>query len=136
MSNLDFSSSEYFTECEDIAKTIAQECVTEAEGNRPDAEDLVHDKLHEAIDGHQWIIYYSANDCVLRHTSNDEAWTNCYGAEDIGKLVIEKGMDGARTVQAFFAMEADVREYLSDAMESAVANWQKPKRARKSKAKG
>ena len=130
----EITSSHYYQECQSIADSIAKECIEESEGNRSDAEDLVHDKLHEAIDGHQWVIYYHGNEAILSITSNEDAWEECYSAEDIGRTVIEKGMRGARTVQAFFAMEADVREYLDEAMDEALEAFNRPKpKARKGK---
>ena len=68
----------------------------------------VSDLAHEYVDNDQWIIYYALNDAVLRYASNPDAWEDCYCASDIGDLVIDRGMKGARTVQAYFAMLEDV----------------------------
>lgn len=94
-------------------RAYAEEVIALSEGD----EDLYHDNLHELIDGSQYIIYYYLNDAVLKHTDNEDAWEECYGAEDIGNLVIKQGMTGARTVQAFFAMAADVQNMLHAILE-------------------
>jgi hypothetical protein len=127
--SLKLASREYFLECQSIADDIAKECIEESDGDRSDAEDLVHDKLHEAIDGHELVIYYAGNDTILDHTDHDTAWEDCYSSEDIGELVKEKGMDGARTVQAFFAMEADVRDLIDGALDEAETAWESAKAA-------
>jgi hypothetical protein len=128
MSDIDLSSNQYWAEVASIAETLAQEAIQNNEGDKDAAEDEINDSgLHEAVDGHQLVIYYAGNDTILKHSDHEEAWEDCYGAEDIGKLVIDKGMDGACTVQAFFALEADVRDYLETALDEALeAYWKLP----------
>ena len=124
MNNLDLSNTQYWQEVRSIADDLALEAIADNQGDRNDAEDSIQDsRLHEAIDNHELVIYNQGNDTVLRHSPNDEAWLEVYGAKSIGDLVIEKGMGGARTVQAFFALEADVQGYLSDALDDAEADW-------------
>ena len=122
--NLSLTSSEYCTEVRSIADSIAQDALEQSEGDRSDADDLINDSLlHEAVDGHELVIYHAGNDTVLRHSSNDEAYRDCYSDADLGKLVAEKGLDANKTVMAFFALEADVREVLEDAMGEAEEAW-------------
>jgi hypothetical protein len=124
MSDLDLSSNQYWAEVRSIAEELASEALADANGDRGAAEDDINDsRLHEAIDGHQLVIYYTGNDTILKHTDHEDAWEDCYGPEDIGRLVIDRGMDGARTVQAFFALEADVRDALGDALDTAEDEW-------------
>ena len=124
MNNLDLSNTQYWQEVRSIADDLAIEAIADNKGDRNDAEDSIQDsRLHEAIDNHELVIYYRGNDTVLRHSPNDEAWLDCYDAESIGTLVIGKGMHGARTVQTFFALEADVQSVLDDALDDAEADW-------------
>lgn len=74
--------------------------------------------LHEAIDGHQWIIYYAYNDDVLRYTEHSDAYQDCYSNEDLGQLVAEKGFDSAKAMMAYFAMYNDVLDHLDEAIEN------------------
>jgi hypothetical protein len=95
--------SEYVDECKAIARTITKEC----EGD----EDRIQDKLHEEIDGHQWIIYTYYNLQVLTHSDNDGAYFDNFGpleAKDFSDAVLK---------MAFAAFYQDVQERLSDALE-------------------
>lgn len=76
----------------------------------------IEEILDQAVYGHQWVIYYSYNDDVIKVASNPDAWEAMYSREDVGSLVVEKGMSGARTDQAFFAMMEDVNNYRYDTM--------------------
>ena len=77
----------------------------------------LYDLAHETVDGHQWVIYYAYNDDVIRHSGNSDAWEDCYCPEDIGQLVTERGIDGARMVQAYFALLQDVTNEVHDQVE-------------------
>ena len=92
---------------------IAQDVIEEASEYGQD----VHDVVHETVDGHQWVIYYAYNDDVIKHTSNPDSWEDCYTAEDIGELVLEQGIDGARSTQAFWALYQDVTDEVHDQVE-------------------
>lgn len=85
---------------------IAQYCINEALEYGSDLYDMVH----QYVDGHQWIIYYAHNQDVLDHSENPDAWTDCYSNKDLGTIVAEDGMDGARMIQAYCAMHQDVTE--------------------------
>ena len=121
---LNLTYHEYYVEVRSIADAIAEECVAEAEGDRASAEDLTHDRLHESVDGHELVIYYAGNDTILRHSTNGEAWQDCYSNADMGAVVAKEGLDKVKTIQAFFALEADVREVMDDALDDAVEAWE------------
>ena len=116
------NTREYMTEIEELAEMIIEQAKDEAskdndkaEGirmfTREQIEDAIHDHwLHETIDGHQWVIYYSYNDDVIKHSDNSDAWEDIYSSEDMGELVKNQGMDSARTAQAFWAMYQDVSD--------------------------
>ena len=97
-----FSSKEYFAEVD----SIADQCIDEALTYSTD----LHDMVHQYVDGHAWIIYYAYNQDVIDHSNSPDAWTDCYSNEDLGRIVAEDGMDGARMVQAYCAMHQDVTE--------------------------
>ena len=89
-------------------------------------EQCIHDTLHELIDGHQWVIYYSANDEVLRHTDNPDAWQERYTQEDLGRVVADSGLEGAKQVMAYWSLERDVmdailKEYTWEELENLEA---------------
>lgn len=97
------TSSEYFEECQSIAREITKEC----EGN----EEEISDQLHQTIDGHQWIIYTYYNAQVLMHSKNDGAYFENYGPLEA------KDFSEAMAKMAFAAFHQDVSEELSAALE-------------------
>jgi len=93
---------EYAAECKAVAKAIVEEC----EGN----EDDFHDRLHEEIDSHQWIIYTYYNLQVLTHSRNDGAYFDNFGP------LTADGFSDAMVKMAFAAFYQDVSEELSEAL--------------------
>ena len=114
---------EYIKEIEELATCLVDDARDELDDlndlvNRENVMDWIMDNaLHEAIDGHQWIIYYTYNDDVLRYTSNVGAYEDAYDNESLGELVKEKGFDGAKMMMAYYAMYNDVLEQLEEAIE-------------------
>ena len=53
------TNAEYDNEIEKLAAGIWEEALTQAEGDKEEAEQLAYALTHEWVDGHQWIIYYS-----------------------------------------------------------------------------
>lgn len=113
------NKQEYNTEINSIAENLVHDAwnnydeVTDIE----QAEELIQDSLlHETIDGHQWIIYYSYNDEVIRHSDNADAYQDIYSNEDVGALIADQGLDSFGTVRAFWAMTYDVQEQLEEAL--------------------
>lgn len=88
----DISSQEYWTEIEAIAISVTKEA-------REQDRDI-SDVLHEALDGHQWVIYTYYNFDVCKHSPNDDAWREAFGSEAPTNL---------DAVRAYSAMDADVR---------------------------
>lgn len=101
------TAAEYFTECQAIARELVQEC----EGD----EEQIQNRLHETIDGHQWIIYTYYNLQVLAHSKNENAYFDAFG-----KLETE---DFSSTMArlAFCALEADVHEEIPEALSAYQA---------------
>lgn len=96
-------------EYNDEIKAIAAGCAKEAEGDHDRALDLVH----EAVDGHEWIIYTHHNAEVLQHSDNHEAYF-----DDCGQLEADSYSD-AMIKMAFAAMHRDV----CDEIEGALAAY-------------
>ena len=112
----------YNKEIRDLATCLVEEAYRDYNDieTREEAEESLNDMLlHEAIDDHQWIIYYYGNDKVLEFTDNYDAYKDVYSDEDLGALVADKGLEGAKTAIAYFAMYQDVSELL----EAALDKW-------------
>lgn len=112
------TQSSYNEEIQDITTCLVDDMMSEHDNDREAAEEYSHDRLHEVIDGHQWVIYYAYNDEVLKYSDNDEAYQDCYDNESLGALVDEKGIDGVKPMMAYFAMYQDVSELLEEAFNS------------------
>lgn len=97
------TSSEYYTECE----SIAREAVQEANGDR----DTAYDHLHQDVDGHRWIIYTYYHTQILTHSQHDNAYF-----EDFGPLEAESFSD-ATLKMAYAAMLRDCTDYLETALD-------------------
>jgi len=118
---MNITQNDYNTEIKSIA-----ECMVEAAFNEYDevetieqAEELINDTLlHETIDSHQWIIYYSYNDDVIRYSDNADAYQDIYSNEDVGAMIVDKGLDNFGIVRAYWAMYTDVQEQLQEALDS------------------
>ena len=89
---------EYWKEVAGLAKQIAQEAKDEGLD-----ESEAYDRLHEVIDGHQWVIYTWANPYVLIHSQNENALFDELGApqefSDYSDFMMKT---------AFWALRADV----------------------------
>ncbi len=94
----------YYEEIRNIADNLAQETGGDA--------DVASERVHETVDGHQWIIYTHYNAQVLQCSSNEGAYFDSYGplegCESYSDVVVKL---------AFAAMCQDVYEELSDAIE-------------------
>ena len=110
--------NEYWAEIADIAQTIASEALSDNDGDIDAARDDIFDlRLHETIDGHQWVIYYAYHLDVLKHTDNAEYMVDNFGGESVENAVKDGGVDGLHTAMAFWAMYADVSERIEGALE-------------------
>lgn len=98
---------QYANECSDIARELVDECNAD--------EEQMQDRLHETIDGHQWIIYTFHNMQVLQHSKNEDAYF-----DDFGTLTAESFSD-AMVKMAFAAFMRDVQEEIPEALE----RWRK-----------
>ena len=106
--------SEYKAEMKSIAFNLV-----EANQEKEDSEFNVFDHIrdngldHEAVDGHQWSIYYSYSLDIIKHSDNDEYMVDNLGDESLVHALKEGGLNGLHQAIAFYAMVADVNEELS-----------------------
>ena len=120
MNDLD-SKSAYWLEVNAIAKALVSECMGECGNNREEAEELINDsRLHETIDGHQWVIYYAYNLSVLEYSDNTEYGVN-NGLVDC-EVIKERSLNDFHTALAFWALYADVQGVLYSAFDDFQEN--------------
>jgi Sec-independent protein translocase protein TatA len=84
-----------------------------------DSLDDVYDKVHEQVDGHEWVIYYSKAWDVAHLMSGDDA--ACREFEDLGCLESGKSLDDLICQFAFCALRANV----SDEIESVLEEYKR-----------
>ncbi len=122
----DITRSAYYDEIRSIAANIAEEALDACHWDREAAEEDINDsRLHETIDGHQWVIYTAYNLDVLRHSESADAYTDNFGTADAGHVLKDRGIDGLHAVMAYCAMEQDVQNILSDALDEAIEEHEK-----------
>ena len=89
------SNTEYWAQVRETAGSVieaAREYCCEyegderTEGSNESLEEHINDSLlHETIDGHEWIIYYSYNLDILQHSSNDDYMIDELGDDTAGQ---------------------------------------------------
>ena len=134
------TSYEYWKEIRGITQTIVDEVAAEVledhgiessqldplyrenvEAWRDEIREIIFDsRLHETIDGHQWVIYTYYNLQVLQHTDNAEYMVDTFGGDEV-VAATENGIDSLHCALAFWAMYADVSDHL-DAVIDGEAN--------------
>jgi hypothetical protein len=119
MTMSELNSIEYRTQIQALADDMASEAMADNANNRAAAEEDINDsRLHETIDGHQWVIYNAYNMDVIKHSSNPDYYIDNFSNEDACKVLKERGLDGLHNIIAFWCMYADVQDKLSDALDA------------------
>ena len=108
---------EYHQEVQNIANTLITENMGDYESKEELEEALNDCLLHETIDGHMWVIYYSYNLDVYQHSDNRDYYEDNFGGDDLASVLKEKGLNGLHTVLAFWCLYADVAMALYYLME-------------------
>jgi hypothetical protein len=122
----EITRSQYYDKIRSIASSMAEEALADNDWDRDAAEDDINDsRLHETIDGHQWVIYTAYNLDVIRHSDNSDAYVDNFGGDDAAHILKDRGIDGLHAVMAYCAMEQDVRDILSDALDEAIEEHEK-----------
>jgi hypothetical protein len=97
------TQNEYRDEC----TSLAREALRESKGDR----DAAAERVREAVDGHEWIIYTRHNFDVLKHCT-DEAHGIDEGLVDANAALKDGGLGKLLMQLAFWSMEQDVLEAL------------------------
>lgn len=119
---IEITRGKYYEEIRSIAESIVSESMADNGNDRKAAEEDINDfRLHQTIDGHQWVIYTAYNLDVLRHSDNADACVDNFGADYAGHTLKDRGIDGLHAVMAYCAMEQDVRDYLETAWNDYLA---------------
>jgi len=113
----DITSASYSTEINATAISIIDELMDEHDNDLEAVKEALYDRIHETVDSHEWIIYTYHNAFVVRFSSNEDAYKDVYGNEDLGALVCEKGPEGITLAMAYFAMSADLSEKCNEIIE-------------------
>ena len=112
------NSQEYWKEVNGLADSIACEAMQDCENDRDAAEETIWDtRLHETIDGHQWIIYYSYNLDVIKYSDNADYYSDNFGGQALAGSLEQGGLDMLHCHIAFWALYADVADKISDALD-------------------
>ena len=76
-------------------------------------EEAINDSiLHETIDGHEWIIYYSYNLDILQHSANEDYMIDNLGGAS--EVLESSGLQGLHQALAYWALYADVQEAIQE----------------------
>ena len=106
------NSQEYWKEVNETASNILETAKDYEQAGYNDAEDYINDTLlHETIDEHEWIIYYSYNLPILEYSNNAD-----YMAENLGGVeesLSSNGITGLHQALAFWAFYADVSDKIA-----------------------
>ena len=109
---------DYYSEVNAIAEALVSEAMAEYDNDAEQAMDNINDsRLHETIDGHQWIIYYNYNLSIIKHSSNDDYMIDNLGLDSAGEALKNGGLSGLHQAIAYWALYADVYELLQDKMD-------------------
>lgn len=111
--------NEYTQEIESIVDNIINELIEEGDSNDLDSlQDNFTDRLHETIDGHEWVIYYSNNLPVLQASKQPLELGIENGLIDANHIIKESGVLSLFTSMAYCAMEEDCNDYFSTIAEA------------------
>ena len=114
---MSISEFEYKKEVTDIALGLVLDNKADYE-SKEELEEAINDTLlHEAIDGHQWVIYYAYNLDVYNHSGNQDYAVDNFGGDWLQHVIKENGLAGLHQGLAFWCLYADVQEVLHDVLE-------------------
>lgn len=109
----EISRTQYMDEIQSLANHIVCEAMDDCQGDRAAAEESIGDHvLHEAIDGHRWVIYTAYNMDVMRNSDNMDYYVDNFGGNDAGQILKKDGLNGLHSVIAYWCMYADVENQL------------------------
>ena len=112
MTNENLTQHQVFKEAEFLAKDLFEQALM-AEDDFDEAVDWAYDHVHEWVDGHQWVIYYSRAHQLIAAVGGDEGETML---EDMGWQ--PKSYDEYATAIAFGQLVHMVSEELINLVET------------------
>jgi hypothetical protein len=108
------TATDYAAEIKATAFNLVDEVMLET-ANRDEALELINDtRLHETVDGHQWVIYCAYNLPVLEHSDNADYMEENLGDDCIAAALKDGGVNGLHTALAYWALYADVQDAIND----------------------
>ena len=114
---MSISVREYLKEVGTLAHRLVLDNKADYE-SKEELEEAINDTLlHEAIDGHQWIVYYAYNLDVYNHSGNQDYFEDNFGGDGLVDAIVEGGSDELHQAFAFWCLYADVQEVLHDVLE-------------------
>ena len=114
----ELTCKEYWEEVEIIASNLVCDAMHVTNNDREAAEEDINDsRLHETIDGHQWVIYYAYNLDVIKHSDNDDYYSDNFGSDSLAYSLKNGGLNMLHSHIAFWALYADVQDKLEAAFE-------------------
>ncbi len=122
---MNITYNEYHSELRDIAECIFEEAKKDnyCKGEDFDLEQIQEDindsRLHETIDGHQWIIYTAYHLDIIQHSDNSDYMQDNFGDECLGHALSD-GISSLHQAIAFWALYADVQDKLNDLYKTIV----------------
>lgn len=104
------TESDYFDAVQSIADEATEAAREDYEANESEdsAREAADTLIHESVGGSYWVIYYHAARKALIYSDNEDAGFN-EGVFDPGSF---DNMGALRTAAAYYAMCADVRDWL------------------------
>lgn len=125
----EMTSTEYWVEVKSCARTLIEETfewmddkseMTRDEIREAVMDDINDSKLHELVDGHQWVIYNAYNLDIIQHSNNPDYMTDNFGNDQAGHILSSDGLDSLHTAIAFWAFYADISEELWEIHEDVL----------------
>lgn len=106
---------EYWTEIQSIAANLIEENKEEADERGDCVLEFINDNGLdcETVDEHQWIIYYSYNLDVIKHSNNEDYMQDNLGDDCLCHALKQGGLKGLHQAIAFHAMLADIQDELN-----------------------
>ena len=110
--------TKYWREVNELAEMLVSESMADNSGDKDAAMEEIQDsRLHETVDGHQWIIYTYYNLQVIQFSDNEDYYSDNFGADSLAEALESGGLDILHCHIAYWAFYADIQEavYCADA---------------------
>ena len=119
--NVAISELERVGDVEELEEKVA-DIIEKIDDVDVDSLDDVYDRIHEMVDSHQWVIYYSPAWDVARLMSGDN--NACEMFEELGCIQAGESLDNLICQFAYCALHSNAAAEIDDAVE----RWQTGKK--------